>query len=66
MAGINAAAVGLLIAAFYDPVWTGGVHSAVDFAIVVIGFALLASMRVSALWIVVWCVTASIVASLVG
>src|SRR5690606_27394041 len=33
MAGINAAAVGLLIAAFYDPVWTGGVHSAVDFAI---------------------------------
>jgi chromate transporter len=65
MAGINAAVVGLLVAAFYDPVWTEGVHGSADFATAVIGLALLASMRVSALWIVLWCVTASIVASLV-
>lgn len=65
MAGINAAVVGLLVAAFYDPVWTGGVRGSADFVIVVIGFALLASMRVSALWIVLWCVTASILVSFV-
>ncbi|WP_269791914.1 chromate efflux transporter [Stenotrophomonas sp. Iso1] len=65
MAGINAAVVGLLLAAFYDPVWTEGVHGTVDFAIAAIGFALLASKRVSALWIVLWCVTASIVVSLI-
>jgi chromate transporter len=66
MAGINAAVVGLLIAAFYDPVLTEGVHGSADFVIAMIGFALLASMRVSALGIVLWCVTASLAASLLG
>lgn len=64
MAGINAAVVGLLVAAFYDPVWTEGVRTPADFAIAVLGFALLAAARVSALWIVLWCVTAAIAASL--
>jgi chromate transporter len=66
IAGINAAVVGLLVAAFYDPVWTAGVLGSTDFIIVAVGFALLAKMRVSALWIVIWCVTASITASLFG
>jgi len=66
MAGINAAVVGLLVAAFYDPVWTEGVRGGHDFAIAVIGFALLAAARLSALWIVLWCVAASMVASLLG
>lgn len=66
MAGINAAVVGLLVAAFYDPVWTEGVRGPVDFVIAVAGFALLAAVRVSALWIVLWCEVASIAASLVG
>lgn len=63
MTGINAAVVGLLVAAFYDPILTGGIRDSADFATAVIGFALLASMRVSALWVVLWCVTASIVVS---
>src|SRR3990167_4062941 len=58
MAGINGAVVGLLVAAFYDPVWTEGVRGGHDFAIPVIGFALLAAARLPALWIVLWCVAA--------
>ncbi|GAB3751423.1 chromate efflux transporter [Lysobacter olei] len=66
MAGINAAVVGLLVAAFYDPVWTEGIRSPVDFAIAMAGIALLAVVRLSALWIVLWCVGASILAGLTG
>jgi chromate transporter len=66
MAGINAAVVGLLAAAFHDPVWTEGVRGPVDFAIAVVGFSLLAAARLSALTIVLWCVGASIAAWLLG
>jgi len=66
MAGINAAVVGLLVAAFYDPVWTQGVRGPVDFAITSIGFALLAAARISAIWIVAWCVAASLVTHFTG
>lgn len=33
MLGINAAVVGILVAAFYDPVWTSAIFSAKDFAL---------------------------------
>jgi chromate transporter len=33
--GVNAAVVGLLLAALYDPIWTVGVTSAADFALAV-------------------------------
>jgi chromate transporter len=59
VAGINAAVVGLLAAALYDPVWTGAVDSAADAAIALAGFALLVAWRASALWVVAWCVAAS-------
>jgi len=36
--GINAAVVGLLLAALYDPVWTSGINSAADFSIGVAAF----------------------------
>jgi chromate transporter len=60
IAGINAAVVGLLGAALYDPVWTGAVRGAADVAIALVGFALLAAWRASALLVVVWCVAASV------
>ena len=41
MRGTNAAVVGLLGAALYNPVWTSAVQSPVDFAIAAIGFVLL-------------------------
>ena len=34
LAGVNAAVVGLLLAALYQPVWTGAVHASQDFALV--------------------------------
>ena len=40
--GINAAVVGLLLAALYDPVWTSAVHGADDFALALVALALLA------------------------
>jgi chromate transporter len=39
--GINAAVVGILLAAFYDPVWTTGVHGPADFALAAAAFLLL-------------------------
>ncbi len=40
--GINAAVVGLLLAALYDPVWTSAVHGAEEFALALIALGLLA------------------------
>ena len=52
MTGINAAVVGLLLAALYDPVWTGGVRSAGDFVLALAAFALLVSWKLPP-WLVV-------------
>jgi chromate transporter len=50
--GVNAAVVGLLIAAFYTPVWTGGIQSGADYAVGLAAFLLLVFWRVPP-WIVV-------------
>jgi chromate transporter len=39
--GVNAAVVGLLLAALYHPVWTAGITSAKDFALAIVAFLLL-------------------------
>ena len=44
--GVNAAVVGLLLAALYDPVWTSAVRAPEDFALAVGAFVLLAFWRV--------------------
>jgi len=62
MAGINAAVVGLLAAAFHDPVWTQGVRGPLDVAIALVGLALLMVARISAAWVALWCVAASMAA----
>jgi len=41
LAGVNAAVVGLLLAALYRPVWTTGIGSATDFALASAAFLLL-------------------------
>lgn len=41
MIGINAGVVGILLAAFYDPVWTSAIKSATDFCLAAIAFLLL-------------------------
>jgi len=50
--GVNAAVVGILLAALYDPVFTSAVHDPIDFVIVLISFTLLVFYKWSP-WIVV-------------
>ncbi|WP_130617236.1 chromate efflux transporter [Dyella amyloliquefaciens] len=57
VASINAAVVGLLAAAFYNPVWTGTVHAPADVLIAACGFLMLAVARQPAWVAVLWCVT---------
>jgi chromate transporter len=45
MRGVNAAVVGLLAAALFDPVWTTAVHGHVDFAVALVCFVLLVSWK---------------------
>ena len=65
VAGINAAVVGLLAAALYDPVWTSAVRAPLDVAIAAIAFTLLVAWRASALVVVLWCVSAATAITLV-
>lgn len=53
MRGVNAAVVGLLGAALYDPVWTNSVRTPADFGIALVGFVLLAAWRAPPLVVVV-------------
>jgi chromate transporter len=41
MHGVNAAVVGLLGAALYNPVWTSSVNTSMDFGLALVGFVLL-------------------------
>ena len=52
LAGTNAAVVGLLLAALYDPVWTSSVTNLVDVALVVLALVALAVWN-AAPWLVV-------------
>ena len=45
MRGVNAAVVGILGAALYDPVWTTSVKAPADLAIALVGFVLLVAWR---------------------
>ena len=52
MRGINAAVVGLLGAALYNPVWTSAVKTPGDFALALVGFVLLTVWQVPPLVVV--------------
>jgi chromate transporter len=52
LAGVNAAVVGLLLAALYNPVWTSAIHAPADFGLGVAAFLLLVMWRVPP-WLVV-------------
>ncbi len=65
VAGVNAAVVGLLAAALYNPIFTSGVADWSDLLIALVGFALLAVWRLSPLWVVGWCVTATVLRTVI-
>jgi chromate transporter len=52
LAGVNAAVVGLLLAALYDPVWTSAIRGPGDFGLALAAFGLLVFWRVPP-WLVV-------------
>lgn len=53
LTGMNAAVVGILLAALYDPIWTTAVLSPVDFAVVAVLFGMLVFWKVPAWYVVV-------------
>jgi chromate transporter len=53
--GVNAAVVGLLLAAFYHPVWTSGIAGAADFALGAAAFLLLFMWKTPPWLVVVLC-----------
>jgi chromate transporter len=53
--GVNAAVVGLLLAALYRPVWTSGITSAADFALGVAAFVLLFMWKTPPWLVVAFC-----------
>lgn len=59
VAGINAAVVGLLAAALYDPLWKNAVGTPVDVGIVALGLLIAARVRRSALWVLAMCLGAA-------
>ncbi|GAA0471022.1 chromate efflux transporter [Alkalibacillus silvisoli] len=50
--GVNAAVVGILVAAFYHPIFTSGIMTELDFAVALLGFSLLQFWKRPA-WLVV-------------
>ena len=66
MAGVNAAVVGLLASALYNPVWTSAVRDPTDFAIAAAGFVALIVWRAPPLLVVVATAAAAVALSLAG
>nr|WP_236561124.1 chromate transporter [Pontibacillus sp. HMF3514] len=62
--GVNAAVVGLLIAALYDPIWTSAITSSKDVAVGLAAFTLLYFWKVPAWLVVILTVLGNVVISL--
>ena len=66
LAGVNAAVVGVLGAALYNPIWTSAILNARDLAVALIAFLLLERWRAPPILIVVFCVAAAAATALAG
>lgn len=64
--GINAAVIGLLTAALYNPIFTSSVHSIGDLLVGTIGLAMLLIWRLSPLWVIATCVLGSLLISTIS
>jgi chromate transporter len=59
MLGVNAAVVGLLLAAFYQPVWTSAIRSPQDFGLAAFALLLLMFWKVPPWAVVIFCAAAA-------
>ena len=66
LAGVNAAVVGVLGAALYNPIWTTSILAPSDLAIALVGFFLLERWRLPPILIEGFCVVGSLAARLAG
>jgi chromate transporter len=66
LAGVNAAVVGILAAALYDPVWKTAILGKADVAVAVAGFLLLERWKIAPVFIVVLCVAAALALHVAG
>ncbi|EER60738.1 Chromate transporter, partial [Acidovorax delafieldii 2AN] len=60
LAGVNAAVVGLLLAALYHPVWTSAIHGAADFGLALAAFVALVFWRAPPWAVVLACGAAGV------
>ena len=65
IAGVNAAVVGILAAALYDPIFITAIKSIPDLIIAMIGFAMLSFWRLSPLLVVAWCILATLILTII-
>ena len=63
LAGINAAVVGVLGAALYNPIWLSAIGNGRDVAVALTGFLLLERWRVPPLAIVIFCVVTALISA---
>ena len=63
LAGVNAAVVGVLGAALYNPIWLSAVGGGRDVAIALAGFLLLERWRAPPLAIVIFCIVAALISA---
>ena len=66
LAGVNAAVVGVLGAALYNPIWTTAILGPRDLAVALVAFMLLERWRAPPILIVVFCVASAVVAAAIG
>lgn len=66
MRRVNAAVVGLLAAALYNPLWTSSVRTPGDFGLALVGFVLLSAWRAPPLLVVILSALGGITLALTG
>ncbi len=66
LGGVNAAVVGVLAAALYNPIWKSSVASPIDVAIAAVGFIVFERFRAPPILVVILCVVASMAAAFAG
>ncbi|MFJ3056750.1 chromate efflux transporter [Herbaspirillum sp. NPDC087042] len=66
LAGVNAAVVGLLLAALHDPVWTSAIHGTRDLLVALAAFAALVWLRLPSWAVVLLAVLATSLTGLAG
>ncbi|HYT16191.1 MAG TPA: chromate transporter, partial [Burkholderiales bacterium] len=54
LSGVNAAVVGILLAALYDPIFTTAVKNPADFGLALAAFGLLIFWKAPPLWVVLF------------